>query len=274
MCELFAMSSRTPATVTLSLRVLADHGGKTAPNKDGWGIAYYQDRDALLIKEPKPAADSAWVEFIASQGLESANVIAHVRLATIGVPTLQNTHPFRRVLGGRAQIFAHNGTLKGLHASPVAENCRTTPVGETDSELAFCLLLERMRPLWADRGTTPPAEARLEAFAGFAAEMISFGSSNFLYSDGDALFVHAHRRIYEENGQFSEPRAPGLSMRDCFSCQQGPEWACSGLKIGLQDQRTILFASVPLDDQGWEPLPEGTAIAVRGGQEVGRVSTR
>lgn len=273
MCELFAMSSGMPAVVNYSLHEFARHGGDTYGNNSGWGIAYYQDRDALLIKEPKPAADSAWVKFIASQGLESANVIAHVRLATVGVPTLQNTHPFRRVLGGRAQIFAHNGTLKGLHANPVAENCGTTPVGETDSELAFCLLLERMKPLWTDRGTTPPVEARLEAFAGFASEMITFGSSNFLYSDGDALFVHAHRRIYEENGVFSEPRAPGLSMRDCFACRQGPEWACKGLKIGLQDQRTILFASVPLDDQGWEPLPEGTAIAVRAGREIKRVST-
>ena len=273
MCELFAMSSRTPAIVNYSLHTFAKHGGVTHSNKSGWGIAYFQDRDALLIREPKPAADSPWVDFIATQNLESATVIAHVRLATIGVPTLQNTHPFRRVLGGHVHVFAHNGTLKNLHASAVAQATDATPIGETDSELAFCLLLERMAPLWADPGATPSVEARLEAFAAFAADMMSFGSSNFLYSDGDALFVHGHRRIYEEHGQFSEPRPPGLSMRDCFACQQGPEWACDGLKVGLRDQRTILFASVPLDDHGWEPLPEGTAIAVRGGHEVKRVST-
>ena len=41
MCELFAMSSRVPATVTFSLEEFARHGGLTAPHKDGWGIVYY-----------------------------------------------------------------------------------------------------------------------------------------------------------------------------------------------------------------------------------------
>ena len=273
MCELFAMSSRKPATVNYSLNEFARHGGATYSNNSGWGIAYFLDRDALLIKEPKPAADSPWVQFIASQELESANVIAHVRLATVGVPTLQNTHPFRRALGGRVHVFAHNGTLNGLHASAADRTSDITPVGETDSELAFCMLLERLGPIWADRGATPPIEARLEVFAEFAKQMASFGTVNALYSDGDALFVHAHRRIYEENGRFSDPRPPGLSMRDCFACQQGPEWASDGLKIGLQDQHTILFASVPLDQEGWEPLPEGTAVAVRHGQEIKRIAT-
>ena len=40
MCELFAMSSRLPSTVNLSLKTLADHGGGSAPHDDGWGSAY------------------------------------------------------------------------------------------------------------------------------------------------------------------------------------------------------------------------------------------
>ena len=103
--------------------------------------------------------------------------------------------------------------------------------------------------------------------------MAKRGSANFLYSDGDVLFAHAHKRIYEENGGYSEPRAPGLSVRNCVACQEGPEFACSGLKVGLGDQQTVLLASVPLGEVGWEPLPEGTAIALRGGREVARQST-
>ena len=90
---------------------------------------------------------------------------------------------------------------------------------------------------------------------------------------GDALFVHADRRIHEEGEGYSEPRPPGLSVRDCVACRTGPGFACDGLKIGMGDQRTMLFASVPLDETGWEPLPEGTAIAVRGGEEIARVAT-
>ncbi len=40
----------------------------------------------------------------------------------------------------------------------------------------------------------------------------------------------------------------------------------------MSDQRTILFASVPLDETGWDPIPEGTAIAVRRGEEAGRIT--
>ncbi len=39
-CELFAISSRLPATVSLSLKTLAEHGGGSAPHADGWGIAF------------------------------------------------------------------------------------------------------------------------------------------------------------------------------------------------------------------------------------------
>ena len=274
MCELFAMSSRTPSALTYSLNEFAAHGGLTYGNRSGWGIAYFKDREALLVKEAEPAHDSPWVKFIAEQELQSRCVIAHVRHASVGAPTLENTHPFRRALGGRVHIFAHNGTLAGLHEAHGARPLHSEPVGATDSELAFCLLLERLRPLWKAAGDdVPPLAARFGIFAAFAGAMAQHGSANFLYADGDILFVHAHRRVYEENGGYSDPRPPGLSIRNCVACQQGPEFACNGLKLGLGDQQTVLVASVPLDESGWEPLPEGTAAAFRHGAELSRCST-
>ncbi|WP_282607049.1 class II glutamine amidotransferase [Pelagibius sp. Alg239-R121] len=273
MCELFAMSSRQPSALTYSLNEFSKHGGLTHGNNSGWGIAYFEERDAFLVKEPEPASDSPWVKFIAEQELESQCVIAHVRLATIGKPMLRNTHPFRRALAGRAHVFAHNGTLKGLHDTEQAQNAHYQPIGETDSELAFCLLLERLRSVWLNNDQAPSVNERLRLFAGFASDMRRLGSANFLYSDGEVLFAHADRRIYEEGGGFSEPRAPGLSLRNCVACQQGPEWACDGLRVGLGDQSTLLLASVPLDEYGWEALPEGTALAVRDGMEIARLST-
>ena len=274
MCELFAMSSRTPAALNYSLNEFAKHGGLTHKNKSGWGIAYYEDREAFLVKEALPASDSPLAKFIASQGRESNCVIAHVRLATIGEPSLKNTHPFRREMGGHVHVFAHNGTLKGIHEDYGNRKLHHECVGDTDSEQGFCVLLEKMHPLWEGQKDTPPTlEARLSVFAEFAGEMRQRGSANFLYSDGDALFVHAHRRIYEENGGFSDARPPGLSIRNCVACQQGPEYTCEGLNLKLAHQKTTLLASVPLDAHGWEPLPEGVAVAIREGEEVGRMAT-
>ncbi len=81
MCELFALSSRLPATVSLSLETLAEHGGGSAPHADGWGIAYYREEDARLIKDTSAAHDSDWVRFVQSRGLSSTTIIAHIRKA-------------------------------------------------------------------------------------------------------------------------------------------------------------------------------------------------
>ena len=55
MCELFVMSSRKPAAVTYSLDEFSRNGSKLRHNRDGWGIAFARDRDALFVKEPQPA---------------------------------------------------------------------------------------------------------------------------------------------------------------------------------------------------------------------------
>src|SRR5262249_28104228 len=111
MCELLMMSSRIPATVNLELGVLARHGGGEGPERDGWGIAYYQDNDVRLIKDAAPAYESPWVGFVAGLALRSKLVIAHIRRATSGTIALRNTHPFTRELSGRMHVFAHNGAV-------------------------------------------------------------------------------------------------------------------------------------------------------------------
>ena len=67
LCELFALSSRLPATVSLSLETLAEHGGGSAPHADGWGIAYYREDDVRLIKDTSAAYESDWVRFVQSR---------------------------------------------------------------------------------------------------------------------------------------------------------------------------------------------------------------
>lgn len=53
--------------MTYSLEEFARHGGATYQNKSGWGIAYFQDREALLVKEAEPASNSPWVGVIANR---------------------------------------------------------------------------------------------------------------------------------------------------------------------------------------------------------------
>ena len=46
---------------------------------------------------------------VSAQPIKTTAAIAHVRYATRGLHTMENTHSFRR-----AHLFAHNGTLKGI----------------------------------------------------------------------------------------------------------------------------------------------------------------
>lgn len=137
MCELFALSSRVPTAVTLSLQVFAERGGGSTQNIDGWGLAYHDGHDIRLYKEPEPAARSAWLRFVEGQQQRSSTILSHVRRATQGVNTLGNTQPFARELGGRMHVFAHNGRLDGIDVSCAGQWQRFRPLGDTDSEIGF-----------------------------------------------------------------------------------------------------------------------------------------
>ena len=84
------------------------------PHKDGWGIAWYDERDVRVVKETSPAAGSPCVRFIQDNPFVSPFVISHVRRATRGGIALRNCQPFVRELGGAWHSFAHNGDLAGI----------------------------------------------------------------------------------------------------------------------------------------------------------------
>jgi predicted glutamine amidotransferase len=271
MCELFAMSSRHVTNVRFSLEEFSRHGGLGGPHKDGWGIAWYEGADVRLVKEPTAAADSACLSFLQDHPFRSAVVLSHIRKATQGTPTLANTQPFARELGGLMHMFAHNGDLDGGQLRKVYGLGAFYPVGETDSEYAFCALLEDLSKIWQKPREIPPLEIRLSRLAEFAAGLRALGPANFLYADGDALFVHAHKRTHADS-----IRPPGLHALS-RTCPAGADtFALSGLAIGAatRAQAVFLAASVPLTrSESWQPLADGEILAVRGGRIIARHGT-
>ena len=262
MCELFAMSSRYPTSVGFSLETLARRGGQDGPHKDGWGVAYFEDRDVFLLRESSPAAESGLVRFMEKNGPPSDVVISHIRQATQGELALRNTQPFQRELGGRAHVFAHNGDMPAIRDRCQLKSRRHTPVGDTDSEYAFCCLLERLGKLWDPQiEGLPSVEHRLEVVAEFAAELRPLGPFNFVYSDGDALFVHAHRRKQSDG----EVRPPGLHLLVRSCNEEAIDLTKSGVMLAPLAQELALVASVPLTDEPWEPIGEGEIIVLAHG---------
>jgi glutamine amidotransferase len=262
------MQSRFPATVRMSLEAFSRHGGLEGPHKDGWGIAYYEDGDVRLVKEPEAASDSACLRFIQDHPFRSTTVLSHIRKATQGRRTLANSQPFTRELGGRMHVFAHNGDLDGARLRDLFPLGAYRPVGETDSEHAFCAMLHGLAPLWRAADLPPALGERLALVSQFAAGLRALGPANFLYSDGDALFMHSHRRSHPDG-----IRPPGLHLL-CRTCAaESGTYRSDGLRIeaGHDLQEVVLAASVPLTaGESWQPLAEGEVVAVQGGRIVAR----
>lgn len=266
MCELFAVCSRGPVGLCCSLDEFDRHGGGTAPHGDGWGLASYIDRDALLVKEARPAFGSELARWVREHPLHSSLVIGHVRKATMGAHAFMNTQPFVRERAGATHVFAHNGHLDLEALRRRAPPNGPRPVGDTDSERAFCQLLGEL--VGVRQSALPGVDDRIAGVAAFAARMRALGPANFLYADGELLFAHGHRRTHGAEGI----RPPGLWM---LELDEGVGGACPGLigmGRGASGQPAVLFASVPLsDDPRWRPMREGEVAVVRGGEVVGAV---
>jgi predicted glutamine amidotransferase len=263
MCELLALSASQPARLTFSLHTLASHGSMNSTTHDGWGVAFYQGADVALFREPLAADGSALVSYLETQGPSTNLAISHIRHATQGTVQFANTQPFIRELGGRTHVFAHNGDLPQIEAALSLGAYR--PVGQTDSEYAFCVLLGRLQGLW-NGVMLPTLDVRLSLLAAFAADLRQLGPANFLYADSDVLFAHGHRRLKNGRGH-AEP--PGLwTLQQHCPPADAPTRQHAGVSIAREELSSLLIASVPLSAEAWQPMPEGELVAVRGGQLI------
>lgn len=266
MCELLGMSSNHETSINLSLTVLAERGENPRLHGDGWGVAFHEGADVRLIKDAGEAKNSKWVEFIKQQEIRSHDVIAHIRKSTVGEVCYSNTHPFIRELFGRVHSFAHNGTFKDILENPKYRTQRFEAIGTTDSEHSFCYLMDRMYDLWKDYEGTPPFEKRLEVVEKFAKEMRDLGACNFLYSDGDILFAHGHKRHDPITQILSWPGLNYLHLVCKKDDEKFKDSFVSGIALHGEEHTITLFASVPLNDCDWRPLKEGELIAVSKGE--------
>lgn len=186
------MDCNTPTDIVFSFTGLARRGGATGPHADGWGLAFFDGPAARVFLDPQPCAVSPLAGFLREHPIKTLQAIAHIRRKTRGVVRLANTHPFVRELWGRHWVFAHNGTVKSARALPLSG--RFAPVGQTDSEHAFCWLLDRI----TERFRRPPEdrEKLSKLIAESAGIIAEHGTFNFLLGDGELLFARCDTRLW------------------------------------------------------------------------------
>ncbi len=259
MCQLLGMNCNTPTDICFSFEGFRTRGGLTDVHRDGWGIAFFEGPGCRVFLDVEPSAHSPVAGLVHNYPIRSQNVIAHIRKATQGRIALENTHPFQRELWGRYWIFAHNGNLKDF--APTSDGS-FTPVGDTDSERAFCHILQVLRGRFGDG--MPPRDALFAALAELAAGIARHGEFNFLLSSGDCLFAHCGSKL-------------------CYVVRQAP-FAVAHLKdqdvsidfseVTNPDDRVAVIATLPLtDNEEWTTLVPGTLTLFHDGLPVRSEST-
>jgi predicted glutamine amidotransferase len=190
MCQLLGMNCNVPTDIVFSFTGFAMRGGRTDTHHDGWGIAFFESAGVRLFVDHQAAVASPVAELIKRYPIKSKNVVAHIRKATQGHVALENCHPFVRELWGRYWVFAHNGDLKEFHPNLTGA---FRPVGSTDSEQAFCFILQELRARFGD--VAPALSALRDALAELAQGIAAHGAFNMMLSDGSALFAHCSTRL-------------------------------------------------------------------------------
>lgn len=239
MCQLLGMNANVPTDICFSFTGLATRADE---HKDGFGVAFFEGRGVRLFVDPVSARHSPVADMVKRYPIRSEHVIAHIRKATQGQVALENTHPFVRELWGRYWVFAHNGHLTGfeprLHAA-------FRPVGQTDSERAFCWLMQELSKAHAD----VPSVAELTAtLAELLPQVASHGTTNVLLSNGQALWAHASTHLHWL--QRRHPFAHAALADDDLSVDFA--------RLTTPQDRVIVVATQPLTQgENWQAMDPG-----------------
>ncbi len=251
------MNCAEPTDVTFSFTGFAARGGLTDHHKDGWGIAFFEDKACRLFLDHQSSATSPIAEMVKRYPIKSKNTIAHIRKATQGAILLENAHPFMRELWGRHWIFAHNGDLPG-YAPDLADGVYQ-PVGTTDSERAFCTLMHGLRDTFP--GAQPPLPELFERLGELTETITEHGVFNFLLSNGQALFAHCSTRLHY------------LVRRWPFSTAHliDEDISIDFAKYTTPEDRVAAIATLPLtDDEVWTAFEPGELIMFQCGDVAAR----
>ncbi|MEQ1368554.1 class II glutamine amidotransferase [Acinetobacter schindleri] len=254
MCQLLGMNCATPTDITFSFRGFSQRAGITSDHADGFGIAFFEDKACRLFVDNQSAVESPIAELIRNYPIKSRNVIAHIRKATQGKINLENSHPFSRELWGRQWIFAHNGDLHNFFPELSG---RFTPVGNTDSERAFCYLLDQLVKRFGYH--EPKQDQIFDLLTEISPSIAEHGTFNFCLSNGQALFTYATTKLHwlVREYPFKPAQLIDIEVEVDFSQVTTPE------------DRVAVITTEPLtQNEEWTAFQPGEMILFQHGAKV------
>ncbi len=230
MCELFGLYAHQSKNIKPYLKEFFRHSVR---HPNGWGLATFENGYPTVRTEMVSAEKSKVLPDIVNALPDSKILLAHIRRATIGGVKPENCHPFvRSDVSGSTWTLMHNGTIfcgNELNCYKALQN------GDTDSERILLYLIDRINERIDKSGRALTLAQRIKAVEQAIGELSYRNKLNLLIFDGSVLYVH-------------------VNMRDT-------------LHVKRQDDGAM-FSTVPLEPQGWEPLPLNSLLVYDEGNLV------
>jgi len=259
MCRLYAMHANEPTKVECGLvkaqnALMAQSQGDMQgyAHGHGWGVADYSDGLPMVEKQTWAAFHGEHFTRTAAR-VYARTVVAHVRRATVGGTSIENTHPFHH---GR-WIFAHNGTVPNFddvrfrlleHMDPLH---RSEIAGTTDSEHVFRYLLSLFLR-HPERGLLETVRMGLAQVVAWAKEVDPEArvGLNIVLTDGENMVgSRLNRSLYY---------LPRDHIFHCPICDEPHVHHEPG-----RDYRSVEIASEPITHgEDWYEVPNNTVYRV------------
>jgi predicted glutamine amidotransferase len=241
---------REPVTATFWLLEAPDSLAQQSRREpDGTGLGWFEGEKPVVAKQPLAAyEDQAFAQ--EAREVSSRTFVAHVRYASTGAISPENTHPFEQ----RGRLFAHNGVIgEPERIEPELGDAAGLVHGETDSERFFALITREIEK----DGDVGAAIVRAATWIAanlpvFALNVILINATDLWalrYPDVHELFVLERDAGGPTGGRHLEHASARGSMR---------------VRSGdLASRRAVVVASERMDeDAGWRALGSGDLLHV------------
>ncbi len=230
MCELFGLSGAEPVPVNKYLNELVKH---STDHPNGWGIAVFSGNGVNVEKEPLPAYKSRYLKARLGHAFMARNMMAHIRLATIGYVDYENCHPFvRSDCTGRTWTLMHNGTIFDC---PLLNEYVHSQEGRTDSERILLYLVDCIDMEIKKKGGDLSGSERFSVIDRVIGSISEGNKVNLLIYDGEIMYVHSNFR-------------DSLFLKKTGNC--------------------TLIATAPPDNEEWEAVPLNRPLGYVDGERI------
>jgi predicted glutamine amidotransferase len=256
MCRLFGMTGGSESVrATFWLLQASDSlSDQSRREPDGAGIGFFDDEDRPVVSKQPIAAfeDRRFAE--EAKHVQARTIVAHVRFASTGALTVNNTHPFEQA----GRLFAHNGVIEGLPAleAELGPDGMADVHGDTDSERWFALITREIARADGD------VAAGIASATRWIAANLPVLSANFVLIEADDLWALRYPDANElhvlerEAGGGAESAPEPLRQRS----STGHIHASSD---ELSHRPAVIVATEPMDDDpGWRELGSGQLLHV------------